>query len=69
MRPLPTVEAHHEGINAQVAWNVSTDYEFLPEVDPILAPQPSPLARLVDAVRALRNSALQSMTFDELPET
>ena len=47
---LSTVEAHHEGIHAQVAWNVPPNYELLPKVDPILAPEASSLTGLVDAV-------------------
>jgi hypothetical protein len=47
---LPTVEAHHEGIDAEMAWNVPANYELLPKVDPILAPESSSLTGLVDAV-------------------
>src|ERR1700733_16209184 len=36
---LSTVEAHHEGIDAQMAWDVPANHELLPKVDPILAPE------------------------------
>jgi hypothetical protein len=39
---------------------------FRLKVDPILAPEPGPLARLVDAVRALRNRPFESVALDEL---
>jgi hypothetical protein len=47
---LFTVEAHHEGIDAQMAWNVAANYELPPKVDPILASEASSLTGLVDAV-------------------
>jgi putative ATP-dependent endonuclease of OLD family len=45
-----TVEAHHQGINAKMAGNISADHKFLSQVDPILAPQPGSLTRPVHAV-------------------
>ena len=47
---LAAVEAHHQRIDAQIAGNVATNHEFLSKVDPILAPEPGSLARLVDAI-------------------
>jgi hypothetical protein len=63
---LATVEPHHQGINTQVTGNVPADNEFLPQVDPILAPQARSLAGLVHAVRTLRNRSFQTMARYEM---
>src|ERR1700733_10370549 len=44
------VDAHHQRIDSQIAGNIATHHDLLPEVEPILAPESGPLARLVDAV-------------------
>jgi len=37
---LTTVEAHNQGIDAQMAGHVATNRKLLPKVDPILTPEP-----------------------------
>src|SRR5271169_3572080 len=63
---LAPVETHHQGIDSQMAGHVSTNHEFLSKVDPIFAPEPCSLARLVEAVGPLCHNTLQPMVFHEL---
>ena len=44
---LAAIKPHYQRINSQIAGNVATHHELLPKVNPILAPQPGSLARLV----------------------
>ena len=38
---LTAVEAHHEGIDTQMAGHVATNHEFLSKVDPVLLHSPA----------------------------
>jgi hypothetical protein len=62
---LTTVEPTTRESTPRWLGNLGPNNEFLPQVDPVPAPQPRSLTRLIDAVRALRNRSFQTMALYE----
>src|SRR6516162_11011638 len=58
---LSPVIPNRDGVHSVCARNVASDHKFLPAVQPVLCPRPTPFSELVPAVLPLGNDTFQPL--------
>jgi hypothetical protein len=63
---LEVVKVHNQSVESMRPRGVRTNYEFLPEIDPVLSPEPSAKSRLIDTIATLGDDTLKTVALYEL---